>query len=62
MLAKIRLCHPLAQEIRVTRVLAYSHDTFGLGKIRRMLRVLEAFVDHDTDHDTDAVYSGHLMV
>jgi predicted glycosyltransferase len=31
----------------VTRILVYSHDTFGLGNIRRMLRISEALVEHD---------------
>jgi predicted glycosyltransferase len=29
------------------RILVYSHDTFGLGNIRRMVRIAEALVDHD---------------
>lgn len=49
MLAKNRLCRPLAQEMRVTRILVYSHDTFGLGNIRRMLRISEALVEYDPD-------------
>jgi predicted glycosyltransferase len=31
----------------VMRILVYSHDTFGLGNIRRMLRISEALVEHD---------------
>lgn len=31
----------------MTRILVYSHDTFGLGNIRRMLRISEALVEHD---------------
>ncbi len=33
----------------MTRILVYSHDTFGLGNIRRMLRISEALVEHDPD-------------
>jgi predicted glycosyltransferase len=29
------------------RILVYSHDTFGLGNIRRMLRISEALVERD---------------
>ncbi|TNE32112.1 MAG: glycosyltransferase [Alphaproteobacteria bacterium] len=31
----------------MARILVYSHDTFGLGNIRRMLRISEALVAHD---------------
>ena len=31
------------------RILVYSHDTFGLGNIRRMLRISEALVERDPD-------------
>lgn len=31
----------------MTRILVYSHDTFGLGNIRRMLRISEALVERD---------------
>ena len=31
----------------MTRILVYSHDTFGLGNIRRMLRVSEALAERD---------------
>jgi predicted glycosyltransferase len=33
----------------VTRILVYSHDTFGLGNIRRMVRISEALAAHDPD-------------
>lgn len=33
----------------MTRILVYSHDTFGLGNIRRMLRISEALVERDPD-------------
>lgn len=33
----------------MARILVYSHDTFGLGNIRRMLRISEALVEHDPD-------------
>jgi predicted glycosyltransferase len=33
----------------MTRILVYSHDTFGLGNIRRMLRISEALVERDRD-------------
>lgn len=33
----------------MTRILVYSHDTFGLGNIRRMLRISEALVARDPD-------------
>jgi predicted glycosyltransferase len=33
----------------MTRVLVYSHDTFGLGNIRRMVRISEALVERDPD-------------
>jgi predicted glycosyltransferase len=33
----------------MTRVLVYSHDTFGLGNIRRMVRISEALVERDAD-------------
>ncbi len=31
----------------MSRILIYSHDTFGLGNIRRMVRIAEALVEHD---------------
>ena len=31
----------------MTRILVYSHDTFGLGNIRRMVRISEALVERD---------------
>jgi predicted glycosyltransferase len=34
---------------RVKRVLVYSHDTFGLGNIRRMLEISRHLVDSDPD-------------
>jgi predicted glycosyltransferase len=33
----------------VTKILVYSHDTFGLGNIRRMVRISESLVAHDPD-------------
>jgi predicted glycosyltransferase len=33
----------------MTRVLVYSHDTYGLGNIRRMLRITEHLVGHVPD-------------
>ncbi len=33
----------------MTRILVYSHDTFGLGNIRRMVRISEALVERDPD-------------
>ncbi len=33
----------------MTRILVYSHDTFGLGNIRRMVRISEALVARDPD-------------
>ncbi len=33
----------------MTRILVYSHDTFGLGNIRRMIRISEALVERDPD-------------
>ena len=33
----------------MSRILIYSHDTFGLGNIRRMVRIAEAMVEHDLD-------------
>jgi predicted glycosyltransferase len=37
----------ISREISMTRVLVYSHDTFGLGNIRRMVRISEALVAYD---------------
>jgi predicted glycosyltransferase len=34
-------------EVHVTRILVYSHDTFGLGNIRRMVRISEALAERD---------------
>jgi predicted glycosyltransferase len=33
----------------MTRILVYSHDTFGLGNIRRMVRIAEALAAQDPD-------------
>ena len=33
----------------MTRVLVYSHDTYGLGNIRRMLRITEHLVERDPE-------------
>jgi predicted glycosyltransferase len=33
----------------MSRFLVYSHDTFGLGNIRRMVRISEALVERDPD-------------
>lgn len=33
----------------MTRILVYLHDTFGLGNIRRMVRISEALVESAPD-------------
>ena len=46
--------HPASQHARtsgpvMTKILVYSHDTYGLGNIRRMTSIAEAIVNSDDD-------------
>ncbi|MEZ5538154.1 MAG: hypothetical protein R3F02_21305 [Thiolinea sp.] len=62
---KLRPFHPISPALRIVgetetaetcqhtgtarRIMIYSHDTFGLGNIRRMLAIAERLVKEDTD-------------
>jgi predicted glycosyltransferase len=49
------------QGAKVKKILVYSHDTFGLGNIRRMLEISKHLVSHDPDVSV-LVISGSPML